>query len=75
MAKGETGLSLESLGVQPPYSMTAEQSVLGAALLDTGAVDLLMQLPEGRLAGLMRPPFKPQAIAADLKQLTEKSAP
>ncbi len=31
--------------------------------------------PEGRLAGLMRPPFKPQAIAADLKQLTEKSAP
>ena len=31
--------------------------------------------PEGRLAGLMRPPFKPQAIAVDLKQLTEKSAP
>ncbi len=31
--------------------------------------------PEGRLAGLMRPPFDPQAIAGDLKQLTEKTAP
>ena len=31
--------------------------------------------PQGRLAGLMRPPFNPQAIASDLKKLTEKSAP
>lgn len=31
--------------------------------------------PEGRLAGLIRPPFKPAAIAADLLLLTEKSAP
>ena len=31
--------------------------------------------PQGRLAGLMRPPFNPQAIASDLIKLTEKSAP
>jgi len=31
--------------------------------------------PQGRLAGLMRPPFNPQAIASDLKKLTEKTAP
>ena len=31
--------------------------------------------PQGRVAGLMRPPFNPQAIASDLKKLTEKSAP
>jgi len=31
--------------------------------------------PEGRLAGLMRPPFDPQAIARDLTMLTGKSAP
>ncbi|SBV36333.1 putative /SenC family protein [uncultured Stenotrophomonas sp.] len=31
--------------------------------------------PEGRLAGLMRPPFDPQAIASDLTKLTGKSAP
>ncbi|MCG8276110.1 SCO family protein [Stenotrophomonas sp. NLF4-10] len=31
--------------------------------------------PEGRLAGLMRPPFDPQAIARDLTKLTGKSAP
>lgn len=31
--------------------------------------------PQGRLAGLMRPPFNPQAIAIDLKKLTEKTAP
>ena len=29
----------------------------------------------GRLAGLIRPPFNPQAIARDLNLLTEKSAP
>jgi len=31
--------------------------------------------PEGRLAGLIRPPFKAQAIARDLQLLTEKSTP
>lgn len=31
--------------------------------------------PQGRLAGLMRPPFNPQAIASDLIKLTEKTAP
>jgi len=31
--------------------------------------------PEGRLAGLIRPPFQAQAIARDLQLLTEKSAP
>ena len=31
--------------------------------------------PQGRLAGLIRPPFNPQAIASDLIKLTEKSAP
>lgn len=31
--------------------------------------------PDGRLAGLIRPPFNAQAIAADLTLLTEKSAP
>ncbi len=29
--------------------------------------------PQGRLAGLIRPPFQPDAIAADLKALTEAS--
>ena len=28
--------------------------------------------PQGRLAGLMRPPFNPQAIASDLKKLTDQ---
>lgn len=31
--------------------------------------------PQGNLAGLIRPPFNPPAIAADLKKLTEKTAP
>jgi protein SCO1/2 len=30
--------------------------------------------PQGRLTGLIRPPFKPQAIAADLQMLTEAAA-
>jgi len=30
--------------------------------------------PQGRLAGLIRPPLDPQAIAADLQQLTEVTA-
>ncbi len=43
MAKADYGLSLEGLGIQQPYSMTAEQSVLGAVLLDQNAVDIVMQ--------------------------------
>lgn len=31
--------------------------------------------PDGKLAGLIRPPFDPSAIAADLQLLTEKTAP
>ncbi len=31
--------------------------------------------PQGRLAGLMRPPFDPALIASDLNKLTGKSAP
>ena len=31
--------------------------------------------PQGRLAGLIRPPLKPQAIAADFVRLTEATAP
>lgn len=30
--------------------------------------------PQGRLTGLIRPPFKPQAIAADMQMLTEAAA-
>lgn len=43
MAKADYGLSLESLGVQQPYSMQAEQSVLGAAVLDPACVDTIVQ--------------------------------
>lgn len=39
----ETGLSYESIGVAPPYSMTAEQSVLGAALIDPARADDIIQ--------------------------------
>lgn len=31
--------------------------------------------PEGRLAGLIRPPLDPQAIAADFARLTQETAP
>ncbi len=31
--------------------------------------------PQGRLAGLIRPPFQPQAIAADFTRLTQASTP
>ncbi len=43
MAKAEFGLSLDSLGIEQPYNMTAEQSVLGAVLIDQKAVDVVMQ--------------------------------
>ncbi len=43
MARDSGSLSLEGLGIQPPYSMQAEQSVLGAALLDSGSADRIMQ--------------------------------
>ncbi len=40
----DTGLSLESFGIEQPYSLQAEQSVLGAALLDpASSVDMLIQ--------------------------------
>ena len=35
-------LSLASLGIQMPYNMQAEQSVLGAALLDEAVLNRLM---------------------------------
>ena len=44
------------------YSMDHSSSI---AVLD----------PDGKLAGLIRPPFDPGAIAADLQLLTEKTAP
>ncbi|WP_313254754.1 SCO family protein [Stenotrophomonas sp.] len=44
------------------YSMDHSSSI---AVLD----------PKGRLAGLIRPPFNPQAIASDLTKLTENTAP
>jgi protein SCO1/2 len=31
--------------------------------------------PQGRQAGLIRPPFEPAAIAADLQALTKATAP
>ena len=43
MAGGDVKLSLESLGVNLPYSMEAEQSVLGAALLDAQVVPKLVE--------------------------------
>ncbi|MDL2324862.1 replicative DNA helicase [Ruminococcaceae bacterium OttesenSCG-928-A16] len=43
MAKPEYGLTLEGLGVQQPYSMQAEQSVLGAAVLDPTCIDTIVQ--------------------------------
>lgn len=43
MAKEGYGLSLEGIGVEMPYSMQAEQSVLGAALLDPSCVDTIIQ--------------------------------
>lgn len=43
MARQEIGLSFESLGVEQPYSMQAEQSVLGAVLLDPNSMDIVVQ--------------------------------
>ena len=44
MAKrDDSGISLENLGIEAPYSMPAEQSVLGAILLDPGCVDSIIQ--------------------------------
>ena len=40
MPKNEE-VSLASLGIQMPYSMQAEQSVLGAALVDETVLNLL----------------------------------
>lgn len=43
MANGSTNLSLESLGVNLPYSMEAEQALLGAALLDSSIISQLVE--------------------------------
>ncbi len=43
MAREAVGLTLEGLGVEPPYSMPAEQSVLGAMLADPDSVDISMR--------------------------------
>ncbi|MDL2219992.1 replicative DNA helicase, partial [Ruminococcaceae bacterium OttesenSCG-928-O06] len=39
----DMGLSLEGLGITAPYSMQAEQSVLGAALLDPSCIEVIIQ--------------------------------
>lgn len=43
MAADSYSLSLEGLGIEQPYSMQAEQSVLGAILLDPACVDTAVQ--------------------------------
>ncbi len=42
MPQEPQSLSLASLGIQMPYSMQAEQSVLGAALMDEGVLNRLI---------------------------------
>ena len=44
--RGRTGseLNLESMGIQPPYSMQAEQSVLGAVLLKPEVLTDLVEI-------------------------------
>lgn len=49
---------------QNPNDYSMDHSA-GIAVLD----------PQGRLAGLIRPPFQPQAIAADFTRLTQATAP
>lgn len=49
---------------QNPNDYSMDHSA-GIAVLD----------PQGRLAGLIRPPLDPKAIAADLQQLTKVTAP
>ncbi len=41
---GEVNISLESLGLSPPYSMEAEQAVLGAAIIDSNLVSGMTRL-------------------------------
>lgn len=43
MAANGVNLSLESMGVNLPYSMEAEQAVLGAALLDSNTVPMMVE--------------------------------
>ena len=42
---GGLNLSLESLGVNLPYSMEAEQAVLGAAILDADIIPKMDRAP------------------------------
>lgn len=65
------GLSLESLGVEAPYSMQAEQSVLGAALLDPGSIDLIIQ----RLKAEMFYVRQNRAVCAEMLTLVANSQP
>ncbi|MEG1153734.1 MAG: DnaB-like helicase N-terminal domain-containing protein, partial [Ruthenibacterium sp.] len=43
MANRDMNLSLESLGVNLPYSMEAEQAVLGTALLDSDVIPKMVE--------------------------------
>lgn len=43
MARDNQSLTWEAIGIEPPYSMTAEQSVLGAALIDPASADEMMR--------------------------------
>ncbi len=65
------GLALENLGVQAPYSMQAEQSVLGAALLDPSSIDIVMQ----RLRPEMFHVRQNRAVCTEIYTLTGNSMP
>ncbi|MEG2930814.1 MAG: DnaB-like helicase N-terminal domain-containing protein, partial [Ruthenibacterium sp.] len=43
-SNGSLNLSLETLGVNLPYSMEAEQAVLGAALLDSSLISQMVEM-------------------------------
>ena len=60
--------------LNPEFRVTASQL---SAVVNGFATILLFALidPQGRMAGMIRPPFQPKAIAADLAALTRASAP
>lgn len=43
MAREDLGISLESFGVEQPHNMQAEQSALGAVLVEPSHIDVLIQ--------------------------------
>ena len=59
---GGLNLSLESLGVNLPYSMEAEQAVLGAAILDA---DIIPKMVE---------PLRPEMFYARQKDVYKRQA-